>query len=293
MQNGSPGRKKLKIASLIITYNRVDEARAQMDIIRELWEPILDRVDIYHEFNGKPKWYPKIYREDYLHKHKPMSHFIGASHMFNQGMKHILESGEKYDFIIASSADTWFYDLKKLKTVLLSCRKNHYQLVASLWSGMILGTEFFIITPDLAKKIFPIRLSQFLSKNKASFLLRNKASFLLRNKASFLLRNEAKPLTKELRSLRNKILRWTNSQIARLFECIFTLQVIRHLKNPKKIYLLPGREIIWLFGNRYFSPSFYASHHDKNQRKADLSSELPLILGEKMTNMPALTKFFK
>src|SRR3989338_1476900 len=94
--------KKFKIASIIITYNRVDEAKAQMDIIRELWQPIFGTIDIYHEFNGEKDWYPEKYKEDHLRRHKPMSHFLGANHMLNQGFKHVLESGKKYDYIIAT-----------------------------------------------------------------------------------------------------------------------------------------------------------------------------------------------
>ena len=115
--------KKLKIASIIVTYNRVEEAKAQMDIIRELWQPMFESVDIYHEFNGEKLCHPQKYKEDFLHRHKPMPHFVGANHMLNQGIKHVLESGNKYDYIIASSADVWFYDPKKIKEVIKKEKK--------------------------------------------------------------------------------------------------------------------------------------------------------------------------
>lgn len=244
---------KIKIASIIITYNRVSEVKAQMDIIRELWQPMFKDIDIYHEFNGEKNWYPKKYKEDFLHRHRQMSHLVGANHMLNQGFKHVLQSGKKYDFIIATSADTWFYNPGRLKRIILTCIKNRFQLVTSLWLGMALATEFFIITPDLAKKVFPLKSIPFINKYK--------------------------------------LLRWaTNSKIFILFENIFTFKVMRVLKNPNKIYLIPGRKVV-LLNNRYWSSDFYASHHNREQRIADISPKIRNTLGDRIENMPSLSKF--
>lgn len=243
--------KHIGIASLIITYNRVHEAKAQMDIIRELWQPLFERVDIYHEFNGEKNWYPKKYREDFLHRHKSMSHFLGANHMLNMGMKRILESDKKYDYIIASSSDVWFYNPKKLKKIILTIAKKKYQLATSLWGVMALGTEFFIITPDLAKKIYPVRFNQIIGKHR--------------------------------------LLRWTHTKIA-VFESIFTFKVMKVLKNPNKIYLIPGRRTVWPT-NRFYSSNFYASHHDPHKRKRDILPKIRLILQDRVENMPSLNRF--
>lgn len=243
--------KNIKIASVIITYNRVDEAKAQMDIIRELWQPIFETIDIYHEFNGNKAWYPKKYKEDFLYRHKIMPHFIGANHMLNQGIKHVLESGKKYNYIIVTSADTWFYDQKKLKDIILTCQKKRFQLATSLWGAVVLGTEFFIITPDLAKKVFPLRFTQMVNKYK--------------------------------------LLSWTHSKIA-IFETIFSLRVIKALKNPSKIYLIPGRRTVFPT-NRFWSPDFYASHHDQDKRRRDISPKMRHMIGDRIENMPSLNKF--
>lgn len=244
--------KKLKIASIIITYNRVDEAKAQMDIIRELWQPFFKNIDIYHEFNGKKQWYPKKYKENHLHYHKPMSHFLGAGHMLNQGIKHVLQSDQKYDYIIATSADAWFFDPKKLKKVILACKKKKIQLATSLLAGVMLGTEFFILTPDLAKKVFPLRF---------------------------------KGLVK-----RYRLIEWAHLSKIGIFETLFTLQMIKTLKNPNKIYLIPGRKVV-LPINRYWSPHFYASHHDQSKRKKDILPKIKGITGVRLENMPSLHKF--
>ncbi len=244
-------KQKINIASVIITYNRIEEAKAQMEIIRELWRPLFASIDIYHEYNGKMKWYPKKYKEDFLHRHKQMSHFVGANYLLNQGIKHVLESNKKYDFIIASSADTWFYNTVKLINLISRCMRKKYQLATSMWGIMILGTEFFIITPELAKKIFPLKLTQFFGKYR--------------------------------------ILQWAHTKLA-IFESIFTLQVMRALKSPNKIYLIPGRRTV-LPTNRFYSPHFYASHHDPVKRKKDILPHMLKILGGRLENMPNLNKF--
>lgn len=243
--------KKLSIASIIITHNRINEAKSQMDIIRELWQPMFAGVDIYHEFNGKKSWYPKIYREDFFNKHKQMAHFIGANYMLNEGFKHVLQSGKKYDFIIATSADTWFYNSKRLKKIILFCKKRKYQLATSLWAGLGLSTEFFIITPALARKVFPLNITDIINKNR--------------------------------------FFKWAYSKVP-LFESVFTIKVVRAIKNPNKIYLIPGRRVV-LTNNRYFSADFYASHHDREQRIADISPKIRNTLADSLENMPSLSKF--
>lgn len=245
--------KEISIASIIITYNHVEEAKAQIDIIRELWQPMFKTVDIYHEFNGKKNWYPKKYKESFLHRHRSMDHVTGANHMLNMGIKHVMESGKKYDFYIISSGDTWFYDSKKLKSLILNCYKKRIQLSTSLWAMVALGTEFFVITPDLAKKVFPITITKILKEYN--------------------------------------LLKWANKRIA-IFESIFTLKVMKVLKNPNKIYLIPGRRAVWPT-NRFWSPDFYASHHDRNQRKKDISPKIRHSLGTKIANMPSLYKFIQ
>lgn len=242
--------QKLRIASIIVTYNRVDEARAQMDIIRALWQPLFKGIDIYHEFNGEVGWYKDKYKEDFLHRHKSMYYLLGANYLVNQGFKHVFESGETYDLIIVTSADAWFYNPKKLKIVITTFCEKKYKLATSMWGMVVLGTEFFIIAPDLAKKVFPLRITHILNKQM--------------------------------------ILKWAH-KIA-VFESMFTIKVMRILKNPNRIYLIPGRKTVFI-KNRFFSPNFYASHHNRDKRRKDISSKLKNISKEKIEDMPYLSRF--
>lgn len=49
------------IGVLIYTYNRIDDAMVNMDIIRNIWEKskYFEDVKIIHSFNGEKSWYPK------------------------------------------------------------------------------------------------------------------------------------------------------------------------------------------------------------------------------------------
>ena len=225
MQNNQ--LKKVKLASLIITHNRILEVKAQMDIIRELWQPSVRSIDIYHEFNGNKKWYPQKYKEDFLYRNTQMSHFQGACYMLNQGIKHILSSPKKYDYIIVSSADTWFFNPNKFKNIISICQKKNYQLATSLVWGMVFGTEFFIITPNLAKRVFPLKY-------------------------------------KKINSI--KILEWSSNKIF-VVESIFTIQLLKTLLKPNYIYLIPGRRTVWPHNRYLSSNFYASHHDPIQRRK--------------------------
>jgi hypothetical protein len=231
-----------KLACVITTYNRVSDAKAQMDIIKELWQPkFSQKIDIYHEFNGKEEWYPEKYREDYLRRHPSKPHFHGAIDLINQGVSHVLESKHKYDFIVVASSDAWVYDPEKIHQLIKDCHEKEYQLATSIWFGIGLATEFFIITPELAEKIFPIDYEQILENHKVAKTL------------------DSYSHTKFV----EKYIPWSKMGTVEFY---FTIKAREALKGFKKIYFIPGRKFIF-FHNRFSSKNFYSSHHDVLKRK--------------------------
>jgi hypothetical protein len=56
------------IGVLIYTYNRTDDAKINMDIIRNVWEKskYFEKIKIVHAFNGEKSWYAKKYLENDL-----------------------------------------------------------------------------------------------------------------------------------------------------------------------------------------------------------------------------------
>lgn len=234
-------QKTIRLAYIITTYNRISEARGQMDIIRSLWEPNVRTIDIYHEFGGKSAWYKEKYKEDYLFKHRPRQHFAGAIHLIEQGLKHVLENGNKYDLIVVASADAWIYDQNKIDKILKKCIEKKYQIISSLWYISGLATEFFIITPSLAKKILPLRFDDFLKDHKYVKLLNDYIN------SPFM----------------NTYMPWAKPGV---IEAFFTWKVLKKLGNLRKVFLIPGRRFIF-FHNRFYSPEFYLSHHSTHKRR--------------------------
>ncbi len=102
---------------VISTYNRVIDAKVQMELVRNLWhkEKILKNITIYHLFNGKKEWYPKKHLENFLIRCKNPGFYEGAGLLIDTGIEKILKSKKKFDFIIVSSADVWL-----IKPVLLA-----------------------------------------------------------------------------------------------------------------------------------------------------------------------------
>lgn len=241
----------VRLACVITTYDKVMEATGQMDIIRELWEPQFASIDIYHEFNGPSELYPEKYREDFLHRHKWLPHFLGAIYLINKGVSHVIASKRHYDYIVVASADTWVYDPKKIAQVIDECRKHNYLLATSLWCGPVLATEFFIIKPSLAKKLFPLDYEDFLKKYSFFKFFNDYTKF-------------------------------------QQLETYFTYKILKLLKQHiTQIYLIPGRKIVHIT-NRFNSGGFYASHHNIDARKKYVAPKLKRLLKTKLQQAAAL-----
>lgn len=164
----------MKIAVLIITYNRVEDAKIQMEIIRNLWkeEKKLKDITIFHTYNGKNEWYPKRYLEDKLIRIKNPGHHKGAILLLNEGFKSIFKSKIKFDFIIAGSSDRWLIKPKVVFKILYKMKLNNYQIATSKWFYLKgLSTEFFIISPKLARCIFPISENELDKKYVSKSIL--------------------------------------------------------------------------------------------------------------------------
>lgn len=77
------------IAALITTYDRVDDARANMEVIRSNWSRPggFPDVVIVHAYNGSPDWYPRPEHDDMLITVPPArSHFTGAAELIDRGL---------------------------------------------------------------------------------------------------------------------------------------------------------------------------------------------------------------
>lgn len=102
-----------QIAALITTYDRVDDARANMEIIRSSWGGPggFPDVVIVHAYNGSPDWYPPPKHEDLLITVPPArSHFTGAAELIDRGLAAISRGFPAVRYVVSLSADCWIYD---------------------------------------------------------------------------------------------------------------------------------------------------------------------------------------
>lgn len=244
--------KKLNLAYIITTHNRVADAKAQMEIVRNIWEPLFNSIDIYHEYNGSEGDYPQKYLETYLAKHTSLPHYIGAIDLINKGIMHANHNSKTYDYIVVASADTWVFNPHKIIDLFTLITNKNLDILATLWASPIFGTEFFIITPNLAKKVFPLNYQKFVEGNIFNRVI---------NKTPF-------PLV----------------------ECYFSRRVFRHT-NLSLIGLIPYRKVFIPFFNRHNTEDFYSSHHDQIQRKKALEKQLKTFLGSNVASFPTLHGF--
>jgi hypothetical protein len=162
-----------KIGVLIYTYNRVDDARINMEIIRNVWEKSkhFEDVEIVHAFNGKKKWYSKKYLENKLVAIKNSWHFQGAADLIDAGMRKFKED---VDYVIVLASDTWLIDPAYVKNLLEKMAKEKLYLATCSWGlperndlrDVGMAVDFFIVDLKWAKKygMFPLNYGEFYKK---------------------------------------------------------------------------------------------------------------------------------
>ena len=177
-----------KIGVLIYTHNRVDDAKINIEIIRNFWQKIsfFNNVKIVHSFNGKKEWYSNKYLEDDLVLSKNTWHFRGASDLIDVGVK---KFEKNMDYVIVLASDTWLIDPTYVKNLLENMEKHELYLATCAW-GLVgrndvkdvgMATDFFIIDVKWAKKykMFPLNYGKFHRKYKDLFLYKNCGNVML------------------------------------------------------------------------------------------------------------------
>jgi len=169
-------KKKLKIGVLIYTYNRTDDAKINMEIIRSVWKKskYLKNVKIVHSFNGEKKWYSKKYLEDDLVVMKNSWHFQGASDLIDIGIQTFQKKYKNIDYVIVLASDTWLIKSVYVEGILNKMKKDDLYLATCPWGlpkrndirDVGMAVDFFIIDLKWATKykMFPINYFDFHRK---------------------------------------------------------------------------------------------------------------------------------
>lgn len=126
--------EKFSIGVIIYTYNRVDDARIQMEIIRKLWaaSQLFAKIVIVHSYNGKKDWYEK-YLEDELVVSKNTTHFAGAAELMEKGMNVIKKKYRNLDYVFCAAADTWCLDVSYIEKLISNMYQEKRVLSTSVW----------------------------------------------------------------------------------------------------------------------------------------------------------------
>ncbi len=158
----------MQIAYLICTNSRLKQAQLQMDLIKTVYseQPLLSNIDIFHAYNDKPEKYIEHREVDkVIIENRGL--YDGAADLINAGIKKILGSKKKYDFIIVASADVAFIDADAIVEALKALQSKKYVIAGSVWFFQpAFSTEFFIVEAEFARSIFPINIDKYREKHK-------------------------------------------------------------------------------------------------------------------------------
>lgn len=191
--NHGPEKNNLpKIGVILYTYDRIDDARINMEIIRHVWGKcdLLKDVVITHAFNGKKEWWPEKYLEDELVYADNPGHFTGAEILINEGIKTLANKRPEIDYVIILAADTWLVLPEYIERNITIMQKENKYITTCAWgkkndsdvfkTGMAL--DFNILDAKWANKnnLFPIHYGDFLNKYSEIFSYKNELIYLER-----------------------------------------------------------------------------------------------------------------
>ena len=171
----------MKIGVLIYTYNRTDDARINMEIIRNVWKKteLLRDVVIIHAFNGQKEWWSEKYLEDELLYLDNPGHFGGAEILIDGGVKCFQEKYPDLDYLITLASDTWLVMPGYVEKVILGMQKEGKYLATCAWGtkkepdmfkiGMSLDFNIIDLKWATQWNLFPLRYTEFVHKYSEIF----------------------------------------------------------------------------------------------------------------------------
>lgn len=159
----------MKIWVVIYTYDKINEACAQMEIIRNLRSSHFSDIKIIHTYNWDPTKYTKKYLEDELIYLENPGHYEWAANMMDAWVKEML----KYDvdYLMINASDIWRILPEKIVEI-LSTMKKEGKVIWSCpwwfpdqndrrWVGLACDTFFLDAKRERKNHIFPLNHKAF------------------------------------------------------------------------------------------------------------------------------------
>ena len=166
----------VKLGVLLYTFNRVDDARINLEIIRNTWKriPLLREVTVVHAFNGKTEWWPDMYLEDELCRTDNPGHFAGAELLLNSGMEVFTDKYPDVTHVLILAADTWCVRPEYIERIVQEMRTSGAYLATSAWGNaedtdmfkIGMSLDFSMLDMNFVRKshLFPLRYQDFVEK---------------------------------------------------------------------------------------------------------------------------------
>lgn len=165
-----------KIGVLLYTYNRIDDVRINMEIIRNVWQKyeLFKDVAVVHSFNGEKEWWPEKYLENELIFTGNTGHFTGAEMLINEGIKTFATKYPNVDYVIILASDTWLVFPEYLEKNIMIMKKENKYITTCAWgtkqdsdvfkTGMSIDFNILDIRWANKNNLFPILYGEFLNK---------------------------------------------------------------------------------------------------------------------------------
>lgn len=167
----------MNISIIISTYNRIDDAKINMEIIRALWQKtvIFSKINIIHAYNGKTEWYPEKYLEDSLVTTLNAGHFHGAADLMDIGFSEIEKVDSETDYVIFLASDTWLVNPDFVAKTIRNMQENELYIATNTWDALpgkpgnvlkVMAVDFYILDYKWARQanIFPLNFGEFKNK---------------------------------------------------------------------------------------------------------------------------------
>lgn len=121
-----------QVGVVVTTYDRVDDARCCLEILRSAWQPAqFPNLTVVHAYSGPADWYtPKL--EDCLVRVAPArSHYQGAAALLDAGLQALSERAVRY--AVAITGDVWAYRPAWIAGVIEEMAADQLRLSAASW----------------------------------------------------------------------------------------------------------------------------------------------------------------
>ncbi len=179
----------MKIGVLLYTYDRIDDARINLEIIRSVWAKnyLLKDVTIVHSYNGKEEWWPEKFLENELLYLDNPSHFLGAEILINKGIDYFHKKYPDIDYVIILASDTWLVKPGYIEKIVSSMSKEGKYFATCPWGnpkddnmwkiGMALDFAIVDIKWAVKNNFFPLRYKEFVEKYNEIFLYKDEVVY--------------------------------------------------------------------------------------------------------------------